>query len=353
MFSEHNHQPAITACPNGDLLAIWYSTNDEPGRELAVVASRLRHGSDEWEPAAPFWDAPDRNDHGNALWWDGENTIYHFNGLSTDGTWAKLALVLRTSTDNGATWSKARLIEPEHGLHNQVIANVFRTREGAIIVNCDAVPGGNGGSAIHVSRDGGRTWVDPGKGRPQPKFVAGASGAWIAGIHASTAQLADGRLMSLGRGDAIDGHMPKSFSSDLGENWTYESSGLPPIGGGQRLVLRRLAEGPLLLASFAEKMTVKDAEGKDREVSGLFGALSFDEGKTWPARRLITDDGPARRVDGGGNTGVFTMSPTTSEPGGYMAGIQSPDGLIHLISSKQHYVFNVAWLKAPMPPAKE
>ncbi len=38
-----------------------------------------------------------------------------------------------------------------------------------------------------------------------------------------------------------------------------------------------------------------------------------------------------------------------AEPRGYMAGTQTPDGVIHLISSKQHYAFNLAWLKAPRP----
>jgi len=61
---------------------------------------------------------------------------------------------------------------------------------------------------------------------------------------------------------------------------------------GQRLVLLRLKEGPIFLALFAKEMKIKDAAGKQGSVSGLFGALSFDEGQTWPVRRLITDDGP-------------------------------------------------------------
>jgi hypothetical protein len=131
-----------------------------------VAASRLRRGSKEWEPASPFWDAPDRNDHGSSLLWDRRNkTIYHFNGLSTSGTWANLALVMRKSTNNGANWSKARIINPVHDYRHQVIAGPFITSEGYIIVTCDAVPGGSGGSAIHVSRDGGNTWVDPGARR--------------------------------------------------------------------------------------------------------------------------------------------------------------------------------------------
>ena len=41
-FHRHNHQPSITWLPNGDLLAIWYSTESESGTEMTVLASRLR-----------------------------------------------------------------------------------------------------------------------------------------------------------------------------------------------------------------------------------------------------------------------------------------------------------------------
>ena len=41
-----------------------------------------------------------------------------------------------------------------------------------------------------------------------------------------------------------------SISSDLGKTWTYKASPFLGIGGGQRLVLKRLNEGPLLLVSF-------------------------------------------------------------------------------------------------------
>ena len=66
----------------------------------------------------------------------------------------------------------------------------------------------------------------------------------------------------------------------------------------------------------------------------------------------MTDDGPPREIDGGGNTGRFLLSRDSAEPRGYLSVCQTPDGLIHLISSKQHYAFNLAWLKAPAPAAE-
>lgn len=191
------------------------------------------------------------------------------------------------------------------------------------------------GSTVILSRDEGQTWQD--------------AGGKIAGIHAGVVQLKDGRLMALGRGDNVDGKMPKSISSDMGKTWTYTASQFQPISGGQRMVLRRLKEGPLFFASFAQKLVLKDAAGHERTVTGLYSAISFDDGETWPSMRLITDDRPDHQVakrDGG----TFTLGPNSGEPSGYMSATQGMDGVIHLITSRQHYAFNLAWLKTPMPP---
>jgi len=340
MFSEHNHDPALTACPNGDLLAIWYSCWEEAGREVCLLASRLRRGETEWDPASPFWDAPDRDDHAPALWFDGKNRIYQFVGLSAAATWGNTATVMRTSDDSGATWSRARIINPEHGTRHMPVESVFMTMEGFIVLPCDAVSGGRGGTAIHISGDGGRTWEDP--------------GGKAAGIHAGIAQMGDGRLLALGRGDDIDGMMPMSVSSDMGRSWAYTASGFQPISSGQRLVLLRLKEGPLFFASFARGMPIEDRSGTSRNVSGLYGAISYDDGVTWPFRRLISDDGPGREVTM--TDGIpFTLSASNAEPGGYLSVCQDSDGVINLISSRNHYSFNLAWLRErpPAPPGPE
>jgi len=142
----------------------------------------------------------------------------------------------------------------------------------------------------------------------------------------------------------------------MGKSWTYSASEFPPINGGQRLVLMRLREGVLFFASFTDTsegdnakspkgMILKDPAGNEKTAYGLFAALSFDEGKTWPVKRLITD-GQGREFFGGGHTGKFILDDTHAEPRGYLGATQSPDGVIHLISSALHYRFNLAWLTA-------
>jgi len=334
LFSHHNHDPALVECPNGDLLAIWYTCVREHGRELALAASRLRYGAEEWDPASPFWDAPDRNDHAPALWFDGKDTLYHFNGLSVGPDYrGNLTLIMRTSKDNGVTWSKARFVNPERGLPSQPVACSLRTREGYIVFVSDAQ---DSTSVLWISRDEGKTW-EMSEGR-------------IAGIHAGVVQLKDGRLMAFGRGNNIDGMMPKSISVDMGKTWTYSASPFPPISAGQRLILMRLREGPIFFASFTgdrrdpKPMPIKDASGKERLITGLFGALSFDKGETWPCIRLISDDGPGREVETMDGY-LFTMDVSNAEPGGYMTGRQTDDGIIHIISSRQYYAFNLEWLR--------
>lgn len=363
LYAKHNHQPSVTWCDNGDLLAIWFSTNSEFGRELTVVASRLRAGATKWEPAAEFFKAPDRNMTGSSIFNDGHGTLHHLNGLEAAGHWANLALVHRTSRDYGATWSLPRLVNPHHQPRNQVISGGSVTSEGWLIQTCDAHYDHNGGTSVHLSRDGGQTWTDPGAGTPPPTFAAGDHGGTIAGIHGGVVSLRDGRLLAFGRGDSITQgglpRMPQSVSTDMGKSWTYQASPWPSLHGGQRLVLMRLNEGPLLLCSFTDNsrdlkspvgMRFTDRTGREFTGFGAFAAVSYDDGASWPVRKLITHGGQAQSYDGGAWTGTFTMDATHAEPKGYLAATQAPDGVIHLISSALHYRFNLAWLKEPAPP---
>ncbi len=343
-FYQHNHQPAITWCDNGDLLAIWFSADHENGREMTVLASRLRAGAQKWDAASLFFKVPDRNMTGSALMNDGKGMLYHINGVEAAGDWQNLMMVQRTSRDNGKTWSSPQIIEPEHAKRHQVIAGTIKTKEGWFIQLCDAGPGGKDSTAVHISKDGGQTWAD--------------TEGTIAGIHAGVVQLKDGKLMAFGRSNNIADssgkmRMPMSISSDMGKTWTYSASEFPPLEGHQRLVLRRLNEGPILLISFTDHplrtnpsergMIFKDKNGKEYKGYGMYAALSFDEGKTWPVKKLLTD-GKSRFLNGGAWTQFFEMDATHAEPRGYLAATQTPDNVIHLVSSRLHYRFNLAWL---------
>jgi len=346
-FYPHNHQPDIAWLPNGDLIAIWYSTRREQGTELTVLASRLRAGSDAWDPSSEFFRAPDRNMHGNSIFHDGRGTLHHMNGMAQEGAtgFNALALLHRSSRDYGVTWSVARPVSSgaNYRLRHQVISGMKELSDGTLIQPCDGGFGNTGVTALHISDDGGETWTDP--------------GGDILGIHAGVEELKDGRWLAFGRGRAIDGRMPISLSEDRGKTWSYQASDFPPIGSGQRLVLIRLNEGPLLLVSFTGDRRLSqlgrdtaaiefvDRQGNTFRGIGMFAALSFDDGQTWPVRKLLTPG--EGKYNGGAHTGGFTASATQAEHAGYLAATQTPDGVIHLISSRLHYRFNLAWLRQP------
>jgi len=340
LYHYHNHDTSLAECPNGDLLAIWYSCAREQGRELSVAAGRLPFGAEEWEESYLFWDTPDRNDHCPALSFDGNETLYHLNGTAQLHNWEPLQIILRESKDNGVTWTPARYIAPDFGMRNMVCQPIVRLRNGWWIFGADA----GVDSTMWLSKDQGATWED--------------TGGTFNGIHASIVELQDGRIMALGRGDNVDRHMPMNITEDYGKTWKTHASVLPPITYTQRFSMTRLAEGPLVLATFLPDVSeLKPQQKTDRELAKLCVCISYDDGTTWPDRRILTDGKGDHGVTSMSNGRIY-MGPGASEPVGYVTITQARNGVIHVISSMNHYAFNLAWVKAapkdpsPMPTAK-
>lgn len=299
IFSQHNHFGAVCVCPNGDVLAAWYSCVSEPGRELALAASRLRAGSDRWEEASLFFDVPDVNNHAPVLLCDGKR-IYHFCLQALLG-WDDATVILRTSDDSGATWSKPRIILPRHDpQHLSQPCSAYVAKEGTIVLAVDGDK--HKDERIMTSRDGGQTWKI-GKGD-----LRAAAGQYA--IHPAAAPLADGSIIAYLRGPKP---MPAFVSTDHGNTWQARTTPFPGISSGQKAAAVRLAGG-LLLCSID---TSKELVG-----GGTFAALSLDDGKTWPHIRKVE--------------GVT----------GYLSAAQAPNGVIYVFGTRMGCAaFNEAWLK--------
>lgn len=300
LFSQHNHFPAVCVCPNGDVLAVWYTTVSEEGRELAQAASRLPAGADRWAPAAVFLDVPDVNDHAPVLLSDGKR-LYHFFTQSLRG-WDDASDAVRTSDDNGATWSRPRIIVPrDHPRRLSQPCSAFAARDGTLVLACDG--DGHRDERLVTSADGGLTWTVAGG---DLRKAAGGTYA----IHPAVAPLADGSIGCFLRGPDP---MPFLVSKDLGETWEPRETPFPGIGVGQKAAALRLASGALLLLSLDSSKKVAGG--------GAFAALSLDDGATWPH---------VRKVEG---------------VTGYLAASQAPDGMIYVVGSRMGAAaFNEAWL---------
>jgi formylglycine-generating enzyme required for sulfatase activity len=304
LFSAHNHFAAVTACPNGDVLCAWYTTVSESGREMTQGCSRLRAGSDRWEPASPFFDVPDVNDHAPVLFSDGKR-LYHFGTQSLVG-WDNASNFLRTSDDNGATWSAPRIIlsRDDPKALSQPCTCVL-TRDGTLLLACDG--DAHRDERLMASSDRGETW----------KVAAGdfrkTAGRYV--IHPTFIERGDGSLLAWLRGPHP---MPAFESTDRGESWTEITTRFPGISVGQRTAALKLRSGAVVLVSPDTKKALTGG--------GTFAAMSLDDGKTWPH---------VRKLDG---------------VSGYMAITQATNDVIHVVGTRMQAVaFNEAWLRAGTP----
>ena len=293
VFSAWNHFAAVCVCPNGDVLAAWYTTVSEEGRELAQASSRLRAGADRWEAVELFFDVPGVNDHAPVLLRKGDR-IYHFFTQSLRG-WDDASDYLRVSEDSGATWSAPRLmLSRDDPRRMSQPCSAFAAPDGTLLLAADG--DGHRDERVLRSADGGATWE---LGNGDLRKAAGGNA-----IHPAIAPRGDGAILAFLRGPKP---MPMLTSTDRGETWEAGTTPFPGIGVGQKAAALRLASGALLLLSF------------DR---GPFAALSLDDGRTWPDVRKFGG------VDG------------------YLAAAQAPDGLIYVVGSKMSCVaFDEAWVR--------
>ncbi len=308
IYSAHNHYSAVCVCPNGDVLACWYTCVSESGRELAQACSRLRVGSDRWEPASLFFGVPDINNHAPVLLCDGKR-IYHFLTQSLFG-WDNASNIVRWSDDNGVTWSHPRIIlDRDRPDRLSQPCSAFVAKDGTLVLACD---GDNHiDERLMISKDRGQTWT-VGKGDMRKAY----DGKYV--IHPAIVPTSDGAVLSFLRGPHP---MPVLTSRDWGDTWQAKTTPLPGIGVGQKIAAMRLASGAILLCSPDTKKAFIDG--------GTYAALSDDDGKTWSH---------IRKVEG---------------VGGYMSVAQAPNGVIHLFGSRMGCAaFNEAWLREGKLTAK-
>jgi hypothetical protein len=291
--------------------------------------------------------------------------LFQMASIGIAGRWDKLALGYRESIDNGVSWTPVEMVlELDHAKNDgaSMQGNMLQTSDGTLIfVTDDEGDEFSTTGSLVVSLDGGEKWERRGHSSTTPDSLR------IAGLHAAVIELEDmngddkNDLMAIARdaGKYYSGKAPKSISYDGGYTWERSASVFPSIKSGQRFTLLRLldsnqksrinANQPILMTGFAnDSIMAKNGQGKLEFVTGLYAAISFDEGKTWPEkyRRVLTN------LSGSDST-VVTAAPwqrtniltrKNGQRDGYMSVTQTPDGMIFLTDGKLVYSFNLEWL---------
>ena len=373
-FNLHNHDPGVVACPDGSILASWFSTNcGENGRCVGIVNARLEKGASNWTWATVDFRVEDRTQCCPAfLLQRSTGTLVQFSGVSaagdSSGALSTLSGVLRLSDDCGRSYAEPVLIWPEHGLENNNIATAIETTTGEVMIPCDhwgtihlpkpPVELGDQSIVQHVASFADMFNASAWHRAPLTGGVYNDTGIH----HSSIVELRHpGHFAAIGREQTIgkDNNMPISFSSDGGYTWLMTPTPFPQSGGGHRPIMRRLGsiDQPILLCAFADDPFDVPCGSLDSscffKMTGLFCAVSQDDGATWVNRRIITTDTSCKGTNVLGFDDIsFVMSYRSAEPDGYMDFTVSDDGVIHLITSKNHYQFNLPWmlLRADPPP---
>jgi antitoxin component YwqK of YwqJK toxin-antitoxin module len=342
----HNHSPGFEILPNGDCLAIYFST--PPGKSEAdpttsFIQARLRYGAEEWDLPELFFKTENFNDQSGLLWND-HGTLRFFGGGRglSDSAPFKMA----TSTNNGATWvlSLPQLDSPATNYTAQPITSAFRSGTGILPVsfnqNADAkstdltgkmpVPlffamdGDGASSFLWRSTDNGIHWQQ----------MAGRTG----GRHSVIVPLDDkGNLLSIGgKNAAVNGWSPENVSTNFGASWSASvASPFPPLGSAQRPSLIKLADGNLFFVSDAWLQKKDQAPPSGWKFGdGCFVAISTNNGAAWRIKPL-----PVQLPNH-----EFRKHGTV----GYVTARQAANGVIHILTTETqpclHYELNEAWI---------
>lgn len=323
MVFTHNHSPGFEILPNGDALAIYFST--PPGKAEADISTsfvqvRLRYGSEDWDLPELFFKTEGYNDQSGLLWNDGGKIRFFGGGRDISDA---IPFRQATSTDNGATWklSLPQLDKLATNYTAQPITSAFRAPENSIYM---AMDGDGAQSFLWRSTDDGTHWHDMG----------GRTG----GRHSVIVPLDDqGTLLSIGgKNAATNGWSPQNISTNFGATWGESfPSAFPPLGTAQRPSLIRLASGNLLYVGESYLHKIDRAAPKDWKFGdNCFVALSTNNGTSWHIKPLPVQLPGHQR----------TNHPTL----GYVTARQGANGVIHILTTVTqpclHYELNEAWI---------
>jgi hypothetical protein len=138
-MGNHNEAPALVACPNGDLLAIYYSAPVRYGEyypHIPFIATRLRYGAEQWDMPEVIYHQADIVGASSLLWREGDKLWMFFGGVGLH----RAPFRWTTSSDNGATWAPVQLprVKGLLGTYSpQPITTMVRDGRGTLYLSCD------------------------------------------------------------------------------------------------------------------------------------------------------------------------------------------------------------------------
>jgi predicted neuraminidase len=319
------HSSSICALPSGDLLAVWYGGTREGAADVALFTSRLAPAARDWTPPVMVVDralaaselARSVRKIGNAVVFpDGRGLVWMVYVSVSLGGWSGSSLNVKTSRDDGRTWSESRrlTLAPFLNLSTLVRNKPILAADGRI-----------GLPVYHelAFKFPQMLWLTPGPEGEVKEYRIRNLPAKNGLIQPALVALGADRVLMVLRDRSRQRLMRTAYSADNGWTWSAPAATTLP-NPDSALDALRLRDGRILL--------VYNHAASGRENLQL--AISADEGRTWRPGPLI--EAAARKEYS------------------YPAMVEAADGRIHLTYTWErqrikHVEFNLPWIDRGAP----
>ncbi len=281
-----NHACCMSECDNGNLICVWFAGSDEGNGDISVALSQFDAEKGVWSEAHQITSDEQRAEQNPALFRHPNGELWLVypaqmsrQAMSGETFNLQYTAVVRkkVSKDNGNTWGPEEQMFPETGVFTrqpiQVLSNGRWILSTWLCFN-DDTKNGSDITVFRISDDEGKNW--------HSVEVPDSHGC----VHANVIELEEGKLLALFRSRSAD-YIYLSKSEDYGEHWTEpKPTELPNNNAGLSAI--RLASGRI--AVVYNEQSFND----DRNIimwpferSSVTIAVSEDQGKTWPSRRVV------------------------------------------------------------------
>jgi predicted neuraminidase len=314
------HSSAICALPSGDLLAVWYGGSREGAADVALFTSRLPRGGTEWTQPVTAIDRATAEEEldrmikkvGNAVIFpDGAGSLWMVYVSVSLGGWSGSALNVKTSQDEGRTWSESQrlTLNPFFNLSSLVRNKPIYASDGRI-----------GLPVYHemALKFPQMLWLTPGPGGTVQDYRMRNLSFQPGLIQPALVPLGDDRVLMMLRGRGAERSVHTAYSDDNGWTWSDAAPSQLPNPDAAIDALR-LRDGRILI--------VYNHAAQGRENLRL--AISADQGRTWRLGAIL-EEAAHREYS-------------------YPNLVEDHLGRIHLTYTWQrerikHVAFNLAWL---------
>jgi len=294
---KENHAANLCQAANGDWLCVWFSGSHEGQGDVRIALSRLERAASAWSRSAIVSCDAERSEQNPILFQTPQGPLWLLYtaqqakpcprsneqcdtaSAQASGPFSPQGTAIirrRISCDHGQTWGPVETFADKAGSFCRQPPLVLDKESWLLGLYYSGLGAHYGGDYTVVWRteDAGRTW--------QEAVVPGSTGR----VHASLVPCADGSVLAFMRSRAAD-RIYVSRSEDGGRSWSGAVHTELPNNNSSIQALR-LASGALAMAyndhSFGE-------DPQDTLWLGgrypLVIALSEDDGRTWPWRRVV------------------------------------------------------------------